>query len=103
MDSKVNDNNVDVVNEPSHYKRGKFEAIDEMLICFGPRKTYDFCVLNAWKYRNRAPFKGKMEEDMAKSSRYLEMAKQIADTYDMDVRLIKESGVTKGECDGTYR
>ena len=32
----------DVVNEPNHYKQGSFETIDEMIIVFGPQKTYDF-------------------------------------------------------------
>lgn len=84
----------DMVQQPDHYRHGKYEVIDEMLIVFGPKKTFDFCILNSWKYRARAPFKGKMEEDMEKSSRYLEMAKQIADTYEEigyeAIRLIKE-------------
>lgn len=71
----------DVVREPQHYQQGSFEVIDEMLIVFGPQKTFDFCIMNAWKYRARAPYKAKMEEDMNKSHRYLEMAKQIADAY----------------------
>lgn len=75
---------IDVVNEPPHYRNGKFEVIDEMLIVFGPQKTFDFCILNAWKYRARAPFKGNMEQDMDKANRYLEMAKQIADAYSGD-------------------
>lgn len=79
----------DVVNNPSHYKHGKFEVIDEMLIVFGPQKTFDFCVLNAWKYRARAPYKNNMEQDMDKSSRYLEMALQIAEAYNLEVKLIK--------------
>ncbi|MBQ0112158.1 MAG: DUF3310 domain-containing protein [Bacteroidales bacterium] len=79
----------DVVNNPSHYKHGKFEVIDEMLIVFGPQKTFDFCVLNAWKYRARAPYKNNMEQDMDKSSRYLEMALQIAEAYSLEVKLIK--------------
>lgn len=74
----------DVVKEPPHYRHGKFEVIDEMLIVFGPQKTFDFCILNAWKYRARAPFKGNMEQDMDKANRYLEMAKQIADAYSGD-------------------
>lgn len=69
----------DVVKEPSHYKYGQFECIDEMLIVFGAKKTYDFCILNAWKYRNRAPYKGKMDEDLRKADEYLRLAKQIMD------------------------
>lgn len=91
----------DVVRQPEHYRHGVYEVIDEMLIVFGPEKTFDFCILNAWKYRARAPFKGKMEEDMDKSSRYLEMAKQIADRYESigfaAIRLIKEDGNGTGQ------
>lgn len=69
----------DEVKEPFHYKHGQFECIDEMLIVFGAKKTYDFCILNAWKYRNRAPYKGKMDEDLRKADEYLRLAKQIMD------------------------
>lgn len=69
----------DVVKEPSHYKSGPFEVIDEMILAFGPQRTYDFCIMNAWKYRARALFKGKTEQDMDKANRYLEYAKWIAD------------------------
>lgn len=73
-----NDKN-DMVNNPVHYKMGTFEVIDEMILVFGPARTYDFCIINAWKYRSRALYKGNMEQDMAKADRYLQMAKQIAD------------------------
>lgn len=71
----------DMVREPAHYKQGRYEVIDEMLIVFGPQKTYDFCILNAWKYRARAQYKGKPEQDMEKADRYLEMAKEIIDKH----------------------
>lgn len=80
-EKEQNGQTVDVVREPQHYKQGSFEVIDEMLIVFGPEKTFTFCIMNAWKYRARAPFKEKMEQDMDKANRYLEMAKQIADAY----------------------
>lgn len=64
----------DVVNEPNHYKHGSFEVIDEMMLVFGIEDTIKFCRMNAWKYRARAPFKGNMEQDMAKANCYLEMA-----------------------------
>lgn len=67
----------DVVNDPSHYQHGVFEVIDEMVIIFGMEKTIVFCQLNAWKYRARAPYKNKFEEDMAKANRYLEMAYEL--------------------------
>lgn len=69
--------NVDVVKDPPHYQHGMFEVIDEMVIAFGYQKTIDFCVLNAWKYRSRAPYKGKFEEDMDKANRYMEYAYQL--------------------------
>lgn len=83
----------DVVNEPAHYQHGTFEVIDEMLLVFGPQKTYDFCILNAWKYRSRAPYKGNTEQDMEKADRYMQMAKQIMDN-NLDV--IHEVGLIKG-------
>lgn len=65
------------VSIPSHYRQGTFEVIDEMLMVFGPQKTYDFCILNAWKYRSRAPYKNNMEQDMQKANRYMQMAAEI--------------------------
>ena len=67
-----------VVKKPEHYKQGAFEVIDEMMMVFGPQNTYTFCLMNAWKYRNRAPYKGKTDEDMQKASQYMVMAHQIA-------------------------
>jgi len=95
MDNNANKNEVveDVVREPQHYQHGTFEVIDEMLLVFGPQKTYDFCILNAWKYRSRAPYKGNTEQDMEKADRYMQMAKQIMDN-NLDV--IHEVGLIKG-------
>lgn len=67
----------DRVGKPQHYREGPLEAIDEMLMAFGPVAVYDFCVINAWKYRSRAPYKGTPEEDMAKSYAYIQMAHDI--------------------------
>lgn len=67
----------DPVNHPSHYTQNKFESIDEMMIAFGPEAVYHFCICNAWKYKNRAPFKGNFEEDMKKADWYLTKAKEI--------------------------
>lgn len=93
----------DVVREPQHYQHGTFEVIDEMILAFGPARTYDFCIMNAWKYRARAPFKGHMEQDMDKANRYLEMAKQIAEANAFNcpqAGLIK-CGRAEGESDGS--
>lgn len=82
--------NWDVVKEPQHYKHGTFEVIDEMILVFGPQRAFDFCIMNAWKYRARAQYKGKLEEDMAKADTYLVMAKAIADANgSVDLNLIK--------------
>lgn len=67
----------DMVKEPSHYQHGTFEVIDEMVIVFGVEKTIVFCQLNSWKYRARAPYKGKFDEDMAKANQYLVMAYEL--------------------------
>lgn len=84
----------DVVNEPSHYKQGRFEVIDEMLLAFGPARTHDFCIMNAWKYRARALYKGNVKQDLDKADRYLEMAKEIRDrnpnSFLESANLIKE-------------
>lgn len=85
----MNDKSVDMVNEPAHYRNGTFEVIDEMILAFGAQKTYDFCILNAWKYRSRALYKGNAEQDMEKADRYMQMAKAIADANDLQVGLIK--------------
>ena len=71
----------DTVNSPSHYNRHKMECIDEMMIMFGPEATYHFCICNAWKYRERAPFKDNFEEDNKKADWYLERAKMIKEEY----------------------
>lgn len=67
----------DPVNHPSYYTQNKFESIDEMMIAFGPEAVYHFCICNAWKYKNRAPYKGNFEEDMKKADWYLTKAKEI--------------------------
>ena len=69
--------NEDPVNHPSHYTQGGMECIDEMQLVFGKLAIMYFCLLNAWKYRKRAPFKGKPEEDMAKSDWYLAKYKEL--------------------------
>ena len=85
----MSDKNIDMVNEPAHYRNGTFEVIDEMILAFGAQKTYDFCILNAWKYRSRALYKGSTEQDMEKADRYMQMAKAIADANNLQIGLIK--------------
>lgn len=110
MDNNTNKNEVveDVVREPQHYQHGIFEVIDEMIIVFGVEATMQFCRMNAWKYRARAPYKGKMEQDMDKANRYLEMAYEMsqirqeypeADSY--EVVFLLKGRIEKGEADGS--
>lgn len=67
----------DPVSQPEHYKHGTFEVIDEMVLAFGLDATINFCILNAWKYRARAPYKGKMEQDLEKADRYMQYAHDL--------------------------
>ena len=83
----------DIVNEPNHYKHGSYEVIDEMVIVFGIEDTIKFCRMNAWKYRARAPFKGNMEQDMAKANCYLEMAADLEAIRNRSFELLKAGKV----------
>lgn len=66
----------DVVNHPNHYTNGGMECIDEMILIFGIEATMHFCLLNAWKYRRRAPYKNG-EEDIQKSHWYIAKYKEL--------------------------
>ena len=61
----------DMVNHPSHYKNGKYEAIDIMLDIFGKEKVLAFCELNAFKYLWRANNKGTDIQDKKKAEWYI--------------------------------
>lgn len=71
------DDDVDMVNEPPHYTHG-MECIDEMILVFGKEAAMNFCLLNCWKYRYRAPYKGDVEENMEKSRWYLNKYKELS-------------------------
>lgn len=71
-----NEDDVDMVNEPPHYEHG-MECIDEMILVFGKEAVMNFCLLNCWKYRYRAPYKGDIEENMEKSRWYLNKYKEL--------------------------
>lgn len=79
MYDNVTKDDVDMVNEPPHYKHG-MECIDEMILVFGREAVMNFCLCNAWKYRYRAPYKGDIEENMEKSRWYLNKCKELKDT-----------------------
>lgn len=67
----------DMVNEPQHYKQHAMECIDEMVEVFGVEAVKSYCKCAAWKYRYRAPYKGKFEEDNAKADWYLKKLSEL--------------------------
>ena len=72
----------DMVNHPSHYKNGKYEAIDIMLDIFGKEKVLAFCELNAFKYQWRANFKGTDIQDKKKAEWYLNKYIELKENKD---------------------
>ena len=74
--SKDNDNHVgkspvsnpftSEVNHPSHYNHGGMETIDKMIKLYGIEKVKAFCELNAFKYRDRAGYKGSSDSAIAR-------------------------------------
>jgi hypothetical protein len=77
--SKDNDNHVGKslvnkqftsdVNHPSHYNHGGMETIDKMIKLYGIEKVKAFCELNAFKYRDRAGYKGCSNDDISRDIR----------------------------------
>ena len=54
------------VNHPSHYNYGGMETIDKMIKLYGIEKVKAFCELNAFKYRDRAGYKGSSDSAIAR-------------------------------------
>ena len=78
MSSGFDENeNVDMVNDPPHYKQHEMECIDEMVVVFGVQAVIDYCKCAAWKYRYRAPYKHKFKIDNEKADWYLKKAKEL--------------------------
>lgn len=71
------DKQVDMVNDPQHYKQHEMECIDEMIVVFGVKAVIDYCKCAAWKYRYRAPYKHMFEMDNDKADWYLKKAKEL--------------------------
>ncbi len=69
----MNDNErfaVDLVNNPSHYNHGDVATIDIIKCALTPEEYRGFLKGNIIKYRDRHPYKGKAEEDLAKAKWY---------------------------------
>lgn len=64
----------DVVNSPKHYQFfPDLEAIAVIAMCMTQEQFYGYCLGNRLKYRLRAGNKDKLEQDIAKSDKYLEL------------------------------
>ena len=65
----LEDQSIDMVNRPAHYKVGGIETID-----FIEAKELDYHLGNAVKYISRAGHKGNRKEDLEKAQWYLNRA-----------------------------
>ena len=68
---------VDAVNSPKHYQFfPDLEAIVVIARSMTQEQFYGYCLGNRLKYRLRAGNKDKLEQDIAKSDKYLELYEQ---------------------------
>lgn len=76
----------EMVHHPKHYERndGSMETIQYMETIFGTRALITYCIINSFKYRDRAPFKGKPVEDNEKCAWYLKKAEELASKLGTD-------------------
>lgn len=58
---------------PDHYKVGKLQAIEQMLITYGVNAVSSFCKLNVYKYHARAGLKGDASLDHKKADWYMRL------------------------------
>lgn len=70
---KLSDDLADVVDHPSHYTQGRFEAIDVIADALTPEMLEGFCIGNVLKYVLRYRHKNGVE-DLRKSRWYLDKA-----------------------------
>lgn len=66
------------VNHPNHYNHQPIEVIDMMLSVYGKKAVINFCLLNAFKYRMRAGYKGSIVEDIEKAKWYERKAGELS-------------------------
>ena len=67
----------DQVNKPQHYQFfPDLEAIEVIARSMTQEQFYGYCLGNRLKYRLRAGNKDKLEQDIAKSDKYLELYEQ---------------------------
>ena len=68
----LNEQSVDVVNSPPHYKTGGIEAIEGIEASMGPEAYAGYLKGNIMKYMWRYERKGKPIEDLKKARWYLD-------------------------------
>ena len=66
----------DPVNSPSHYMHGGVETIDIIRSMLTPEEFRGYLKGNILKYRERAMFKGKTDEDYAKAKKYYDWLRE---------------------------
>jgi len=69
----------DPVNSPSHYMHGDIETIEIIRAMLTPEEYRGYLKGNILKYRERAPYKGKTDEDYAKAKRYYDWLREVVD------------------------
>lgn len=75
----------ETVNHPKHYnEHSSIECIDNMCLIFGATATYNYCLINAYKYMSRYKFKNGME-DLQKARWYLDHAISLQHGYNLIV------------------
>lgn len=78
-------NNIDDINNPQHYTRGKIEVID-----FIEDQKLNYHLANVIKYICRAPHKGTYVKDLKKAqwylNRWIEISENIENSNDAEKR-----------------
>ena len=70
-------NKLDAVDKPAHYQFfPDLEAIEVIARSMTQEQFYGYCLGNRLKYRLRAGNKDKLEQDIAKSDKYIELYEQ---------------------------
>jgi hypothetical protein len=69
----------DPVNQPQHYMHGGIETIDIIRSMLTAEEYRGYLKGNILKYRERAPYKGKTDEDYAKAKKYHDWLMEVDD------------------------
>lgn len=79
MNTTNKETNYEMVNHPNHYNAYSVEVIDMMEKIWGPKYVGIWCMLTAWKYRQRMGLKpgNSVEEDLQKEQWYLNKCEEM--------------------------